>query len=62
MMLCLAAVLYANASKFDATELKSLITFVIMAGGVEGLAKGLTNYRRRKEKECEEEEQEQADF
>lgn len=44
-MVALVATLWLNASKFDATELKTIITMFIVAGGAEWapqLIRGLT--------------------
>ena len=45
IMSSLTAVLYLNASEFDATELKTIITMFVVAGGAEWapqLIRGLT--------------------
>ena len=41
MMAALLGVLYLNSSKFDATEIKSLCEYFLIAVGVEGGVRGI---------------------
>jgi hypothetical protein len=46
-MASLTAVLYLNASEFDATELKTIMTMFFIGAGGEGLPKAVAMWKSR---------------
>lgn len=49
LMIALVSVLYLNASQFDDTELRTIITMFMVAGGAEGITQIVKGLRSGKD-------------